>query len=148
MTPEDPNKKPFLSVNLSTADHVQHHISIYNSVNNPDVIEKTMERFKQYMANDEHPFVPFTGTFITATAHREGEHEYNGKQYQDKDYFGLTYGAFNDYEKAQAYQPRTQEAAAEQTQEAPTTSMDQNAELGDGFASYPVEDQEEELPFN
>ena len=149
VTPQDPAKKPFLSVNLSTADRVQHHISIYNrEPYEADAIEKTMERFKEYMANEEHAFIPFTGTFITGNAYSEGEHEYNGKNYQDRSYFGMIYGAYNDYEKAQAYQPRSQEAAAEQTQEAPSTSMDQNADLADeGFVNIP-DDLDEELPFN
>lgn len=134
-TPE--GKAPYFALNIMTEDHTQHHISIYNhSPYGEDNIEKAQERFKEYLANDTHGFVPFTGTFVTGNSTREGEHEFKGKVYNDRNYFGLTVlGLDCDYQKCEARQQSqdaTKEAAAP-AQETPTTSQDMNASLGDDF---------------
>lgn len=148
-TPE--GKQPFFALNVVTDDHTQHHISIYNRASyDEDAIEKAQDRFKEFLANEQHEFIPFTGTFVTNNCSREGEHEFKGQTYQDRNYFGLTVlGGYNDYVKAaeKQYASPAQEAPV---QEAPSTSQDMNAGLdaGDGFVIPADMDFDEELPFN
>ena len=154
-TPE--GKQPYLLVNVITDDHTQHHISIYDRPNSFDdkAIEQAQERFKDFIANDKHGFIPFTGTFVTQNCSREGEHEYNGNTYVDRNYFGLTVlGSYQDYTKVEEKQyakSQTQEKEGEgendqQQAEQPSTSQDMNAGLDDGFV--PQGDYDEELPFD
>lgn len=149
--------EPFLALNVVTSDHVRHNISIKNrEPYSTDAIERAMDRFKDYMANDKHEFIPFTGTFVTNMSYRQEELdvERNGRTYHnvDRSYGDLIVtGSYQDYEKAperSKSQAVAQEQAQTQVQEQAQTSLDTNVELGndDGFA--PVSDLDEEMPFD
>lgn len=152
---------PYFSMNIVTADHVQHHISVFNHDDdyNRNNIEDAMKRVQPFLANDEHEFTPFTGTFITGNARSEGEHEFNGQTYTDRNYVGLlACGGYNELTKVEqrSYDnDKQQDAPAKDTpaQEAPQTSQDMNASLdapadADGFSKLEDMEMDEEMPFS
>ena len=118
-----------------------------------------MKRVQPFLANDEHEFTPFTGTFITGNARSEGEHEFNGQTYTDRNYVGLlACGGYNELTKVEqrSYDnDKQQDAPAKDTpaQEAPQTSQDMNASLdapadADGFSKLEDMEMDEEMPFS
>lgn len=150
---EGQNFAPFFSMTIVTNDHVRHQIAINNrEPYNKDDIEKAMERFKDYLANDKHEFIPFQGTFVTQNSYRQEEtdREYNGQTYHNiaRSYSSLlALGSFQDYEKAPE---RSTSRQAEATQEQPEqgSSFDMSAGLAeDGFANI-ADGFDEELPFD
>lgn len=141
---------PFFTLAVLTKDHALHRISInnYNDEYNSDNIEKTMRNFKYFLANDEHSFIPFTGTFLTGKAYKEeetGRGKFKNKTYS---YAGLLNGKniiSYDYQK---YNAPEHSRGQEQEQDAADTSLSMDSEIGgDGFMNIP-DGIDEELPFN
>lgn len=149
---------PYFSMNIVTADHTQHHISVFNhdDAYNNNNIEEAMKRVQPFLANDEHDFIPFTGTFVTGNSRSEGEHEYNGQTYTDRNYVGLlACGGYDELIKVEQRQYNNDKQQDAPTQEAVQTSQDMNASLDapqpdkDGFVpASSLDDIEEEMPFS
>jgi hypothetical protein len=149
--------QPFFAMNVVTNDHVMHRITINNRTPyHEHDIENAMEKFKDYLANDKHDFIPFTGSFVTGNAWKteEGKYEKNGNTYDTttRSYNGLdVLGAYQDYEKApERTSERTITPAYKQEAEEAKTSLDTSVEQEageDGFINIP-DAIEEEVPFN
>lgn len=151
---------PYFSINIVTADHTQHHISVFNHDDdyNRNNIEEAMKRVQPFLENEEHGFIPFTGTFVTRNSRSEGEHEYNGQTYTDRNYVGLlACGGYDELIKVEQRSHNdkqqdapTQEAQAEQTSQDMNASLDAPAADSDGFSKLSdiESDMDEELPFS
>lgn len=148
---------PYFSMNIVTADHTQHHISVFNHDDdyNRNNIEEAVKRVQPFLANDEHDFIPFTGTFVTSNARSEGEHEYNGQTYTDRNYVGLlACGGYDELIKVEQKDYSKDGQSQDKAQDVPQTSQDMNASLdapevdADGFSSLADMDEGEEMPFS
>lgn len=151
---EGQNFEPFFTMAVITNDHTRHNISINNRAPyEADAIEKAMEKFKNFLENDKHGFIPFTGTFVTQKSYKQEEvdREFNGQTYHnvDRSYSGLlALGSYQDYEKApeKTYTQKKEQSAPEAEQH---SSLDMNAELGEDLEDEGFEQvEEEELPFD
>lgn len=140
---------PFFALNVITKDHVLHRITVNNYDNemDQDNIERTMRNFQYFMPNDKHSdFIPFTGTFLTGKAYKEGEEQRGEYTNVERSYSGLINGKSvisYDYTKYNA--PERQSARDNAAQQA--AEMDVPPEADDGFMNIP-DGIDEELPFN
>lgn len=64
---------PYFSMNIVTADHTQHHISVFNHDDdyNRNNIEEAMKRVQPFLENGEHGFIPFITISSRTLRHRK-----------------------------------------------------------------------------